>query len=301
MPVAIAFSLVDEVEQGGTIFSQAANPVPWITQASKNWMAEIPDNIPLNKLSIPGTHDTGALYGGRICETQGWTIKEQLDTGIRFFDIRCRRAGNVFAIHHGFCFQNIYFGGVMEDVANFLAKSPGETILMRVKEEHFPISGSDSFQKIWNRYLGKYGSLFMPDLGNRIPQLGEVRGKVVVLRNAAFEGFGIPYEGTVTDIQDYFRVYRSKTNYPRGPDSVSLRQKKKFVREYLTRAQGSSKIVLNFASGSTGLFPDTVARKTNVFVYDMIGRVTEPKTTGVVIMDFPGEKLVYRILKTNFV
>lgn len=149
--ITTAFSLIDEVAQTGNIFSDTASPKSWLITASQDWMAQLPDETPLNKLSIPGTHDTGALYGGRICETQSWTIKEQLNAGIRFFDIRCRRAGTVFAIHHGLCFQNIYFSNVMDDIAEFFANSPGETILMRVKEEHYPIAGSESFQKIWNR------------------------------------------------------------------------------------------------------------------------------------------------------
>lgn len=147
---------------------------------------------------------------------------------------------------------------------------------------------------------GDVCELFEPDLGNRIPQLGEARGKVVVLRNALFEGFGLPFDGASTDIQDYYKVYNTQNDNPFGPDTVSIHQKKDFIGQYLAKASTSSKLVLNFASGATGMFPDSVARRTNVFAYDAIGPVSESKTTGVLLMDFPGEKLVYRILKTNF-
>ncbi|CDF41273.1 unnamed protein product [Chondrus crispus] len=139
-------------------------------------MSQLPDDTPLHKVSIPGTHDTGALHGGRICETQRWTVAEQLRAGIRFLDIRCRRDGTSFAIHHGFCFQKMYFEDVLRDVSMFLASSPGETILMRVKEEYIPRAGSSSLQAIWDSYMDEFGTLFEQSALAGIPTLGSVRG-----------------------------------------------------------------------------------------------------------------------------
>ena len=45
-----------------------------------DWMKWVPDNTPLNILSVPGTHDTMSLYGGSIPETQDLDLFEQLDS-----------------------------------------------------------------------------------------------------------------------------------------------------------------------------------------------------------------------------
>ena len=58
---------------------------------SRNWLSELPDNVALRELSIPGAHDAatgsgfasssalGALFSGI---TQSLTLSEQWDAGI---------------------------------------------------------------------------------------------------------------------------------------------------------------------------------------------------------------------------
>ena len=47
-------------------------------------MAFIDDEESIAHLSIPGTHDTMALYGGDIAECQDWSLPKQLNEGIRY-------------------------------------------------------------------------------------------------------------------------------------------------------------------------------------------------------------------------
>ena len=51
-------------------------------------MKLLSDTLPVCKLSIPGTHDSGAIYGGCMLKTQDAGIFSQLELGIRAFDIR---------------------------------------------------------------------------------------------------------------------------------------------------------------------------------------------------------------------
>ena len=63
------------------------------------WMARLPDDAPLSGLTIPGTHDSGARFGGGApvvdfvtalwVQAQNWTVTQQLDAGVRFLDVRC--------------------------------------------------------------------------------------------------------------------------------------------------------------------------------------------------------------------
>ena len=83
-------------------------PETWLTTVGKEWMNEVPDSESLTKISIPGTHDTGtAEASGAYVQCQSWSVAEQLKAGIRYFDIRARRVGSVFAIHHGPYYANL--------------------------------------------------------------------------------------------------------------------------------------------------------------------------------------------------
>jgi hypothetical protein len=53
----------------------------------QDWMNHIPDSQYLHWMSIPGTHDTMALYGSDLIETQSVNLYSQLLAGIRVLDI----------------------------------------------------------------------------------------------------------------------------------------------------------------------------------------------------------------------
>ena len=57
-----------------TAFSQALN--------RNAWMKGLSDETPVCQLTIPATHDSGALLGGEALQTQDITIQEQLYTRI---------------------------------------------------------------------------------------------------------------------------------------------------------------------------------------------------------------------------
>ncbi|GKS68581.1 hypothetical protein W03_05850 [Nitrosomonas sp. PY1] len=48
------------------------------------------------------------------------------------------------------------------------------------------------------------------------------------------------------------------------------------------------------------MVPRDIARATNAAAYEKIGSYSGKKKVGVLIMDFPGEWVIYRTIKTNF-
>ena len=78
----------NENNKPGSFYAHKSNAESWVKQGTKNWMSMLPNSTKLKDVSIPGTHDLGARYGGDIVEAQSWTVKEQLNAGIRFLDIR---------------------------------------------------------------------------------------------------------------------------------------------------------------------------------------------------------------------
>lgn len=151
----------------------------------KNWMGAIGNNTIISRITIPGTHDSGALHESirGTAKCQSLTIAQQLDAGVRFLDVRCRHYNNTFEIHHGSVYQKINFDNVLNACWTFLQKNPTETIIMSVKDEHTASGNNRSYEQTFNSYVNKKRSGWY--LGGGLPKLGDVRGKIVLLRRFA--------------------------------------------------------------------------------------------------------------------
>ncbi|TKI86979.1 phosphatidylinositol-specific phospholipase C domain-containing protein, partial [Bacillus mycoides] len=231
------------------------------------------------------------------------------------------------------------FEDVLKETIQFLRSNPQETILMRLKEETDPESGSKSFEEIFKSYRDRNASYFwdpnsVPFSERNNPKLGDVRGKIVILQNfSASQEYGINYESLNT--QDNFEVSA-------GPDGMY--GKWNAVKNHLLNANknsNSSNIYLNHFSGTggaaalwnnyypwfiasgkenrdTGSNPLLIqAHTTNVwedFPRDTNGQVFYSgmntmgtdfiqqggiKHSGIIAADFPGPGLIDSIIKLN--
>ena len=280
---------------------------------TNGWMDKVSGSSKLSEINIPGTHDTCALYGGdlAICQTQ--SLREQLDSGIRFIDIRCRHIEDRFAIHHGVMFQHLMFGGGVRDVClSFLQAHPRETIIMSVKHEYDDANDTRSFEDTFRWYLEGNESMWY--LGDTIPTLDQVRGKIVLVRrfgaNSALgidaaswsdnATFSINNPGAILRIQDEYKV----------PTVFQISKKWDHVKSLLDQAQEGNleDWYLNFTSGtSAGAYPYTVAEGSpgieglNSHMYSYLDQVIS-KRIGTIIMDFPNKpitSLVEKIIASN--
>ncbi|MFE0461390.1 phosphatidylinositol-specific phospholipase C [Kitasatospora sp. NPDC058965] len=244
-----------------------------------DWLGALPDSAPLARLTLPGTHDTCSLYGGPITQTQTLSVPDQLTAGIRFLDIRCRAINGVFAIHHSQFFQNIFYGDVLNDCQAFLAQHPGETLLMRVKQEYSTVSDAD-FAAIFDDYQSRWPGLLWT--GNRIPALGEVRGRVVLLAdNGGLPG--IRWNGPLVDLED---------DYDIGTIFDFSSRKWPEVSAHLDAARAASdpqRLFLTFTSSSGwGLWPRQAADALNPRLAGYLAGLdrTARPVLGTVPMDF---------------
>ena len=83
---------------------------------SKEWMKEIAGSKYLSQLSIPGTHDSGALYsiGDLAGKCQDLSIAKQLDAGARLLDIRLDVSGGQLKVIHGIVDERDTFDNVVD-------------------------------------------------------------------------------------------------------------------------------------------------------------------------------------------
>ena len=192
-PNGIYYAVWDNVSQKLQILTEEqANNYPitsdnkyltnWI-QKFPSWMSHLKGIYTLDRYTIPGTHDSGTKNtGDGAAHTQNFGIYDQLQDGIRFLDIRLDGVtafDNELVVKHGciLCFLN--FSDVLNDCKTFLASNNRETIIMLVN------ASGCLFNDIASRfenYLAQdaYKNLFY--LGDTLPTLDQVRGKVVLFR-----------------------------------------------------------------------------------------------------------------------
>lgn len=173
----------------------------WITYSSyvdgPCWMKYVDDNKFLDELSIPGTHDSGTCSVDNDTEPQSSQVKCQQDyiptqllEGIRYFDIRLGK-GDDPGIDHGIFYllkkdgNYLHLSDVIGYFKTFLNENPTEALIMLVSrgnDEATDESVTTAFAKV----LDDNPKLFYTS--SRVPTLGEVRGKIVLLRRFGLDG-----------------------------------------------------------------------------------------------------------------
>ncbi|GIE84438.1 phosphatidylinositol-specific phospholipase C [Actinoplanes regularis] len=296
-----------------------------------DWMRPLPDGTSLAALSIPGTHETLSIHGGSWTQTQedfgdgAATLTAQLNAGIRMIDIRARvNSGNTFTIHHGATYQNANLDDVLARLGAFLAAHPGESVVMRLKQECTgelgsctDVSGQSAFQDIFDAYVARRPGLFWTpsvtrSAGAAMPTLGQIRGKVVLAvlngsRGGVIERYGLAqfagwHDGSSAYVQDEYNV----------PNVGAIATKRDQVRRFLdaTSAASPALMYVNFASGASVFAqPQQVAggawgvQGVDPFLLAYLNQGPEVHTpvvrTGALMLDFPGGGLIDKILSYN--
>lgn len=218
---------------------------------NEEWMKNINGEIKINKLSLPGTHNSLSFYGGDIPQTQSLSLKNQLKAGIRVFDIRCKAESNIFYIYHGFIYQHDNLDNVFKVMTDFLIKHPSETLLVSIKQEYSSVS-NETFTNIYYNYQQKFKDHIWTPFYD-IPKLKDARGKIIVLNRWVPAGI---MNNVGLDWSQYFNVlddYQLNTNW----DLYGKWQK---IKDKLTTIKvKENEFELTFLSGSGGSFPYFVA------------------------------------------
>lgn len=211
------------------------------------WMSFISDTKLITELTIPGTHNSGCIYDAPALpdttKTQSLSIAEQLNIGVRFFDIRCKIFNDKLVLFNGLVNQKLNLETVLEIFQKFLLMNSSETIIIELRDESYPLHNPQNFEYLFNKILKSYSELFF--LENRFPALKEVRGKVVLLRN--FEVNDITRKGI--DKKEKVRNYSIlKQNHYK---EQTTEQKWHYIKQFLFNAKKDSKTVfyMNYTSG----------------------------------------------------
>lgn len=274
--------------------------------SNSDWMGPLPDNTPLSGLSIPGTHDSMAVWGNldtpptptgltsditkvqqRFNESGPDSLAQQLRSGVRSIDIRTVvTTGEAndpvkppqLAIHHGAIYQKANFSDVLRVTADFLRNHPRETILMRLKLESGSEDDSDAFPAIVQKYrtTDPNGSILYEPTANGsasqpVPLLGSTRGKVVITalngkNGGTYSDYGINPDSV--KIQDDFEFSGS---------NASAQKFEKVTQQLQATADSANTNVLmvNYTSATSKILglPGTLENGPAGIAHDLNGRL----------------------------
>lgn len=252
------------------------------------WMAGVEDFRTLSLMTIPGTHDTMARYGGPEGKCQALTLNDQLKAGIRFLDLKVFRLFDTLYVMHGVMYQRSTFKEVLDTVKAFLSEFKTEAVLIRVQPESFD---QKSVNEMVQSLIGNDQHVWVT---SGMPNMGQIRGKIVFLQKSTFT-LGIPLVQTegkseVTNVND--------------KDNRIIKQ-----LNQANEACGGDNAVMTYTSGTGfgtffGMFltPKRVAEKVNPWLDQYMRQFYPNKPRpcfGIIAMDFPGIDLIQTVININ--
>lgn len=166
-----------------------------------DWLGMVKDDAKVCKLSIPGTHDTMTGMGfyqpvlnyvfNITAISQLSTLQEQMECGVRFFDLRpvvsidtlAKVASDklILRMAHGISEINVTFEQTLDQLQAYLKAHPTEFFIAKVQADN-GLENQSKWTVLLNKVLSmeKYRGLFVQNWRPGIT-VGEMRGKVLLL------------------------------------------------------------------------------------------------------------------------
>ena len=264
------------------------------------WMKDVNDSKIINEMSIPGTHDSGALHSifDVAGKCQDIDINTQLNIGVRFFDLRLQLVENDFKIVHSFVNQNLSFSSVMDDISSFIRKYDSEFILISLKKEASDINSSKEFKDALLEKLKNYEDVLSYDkvLPNTIK---EARGKIYIIDRYDLSVGINAYSGWLDSETFTINNLYVQDNYCINDINV---KKEDILSTIKYSNENNDKLVLNFTScyldyGFPPTYSGTSALIINPWLKTKIQNTND--RLGIIVADFIDKELAESIYKRN--
>jgi len=269
---------------------------------ASDWMADLDDAQPLSALTIPGTHDSGALYSiaDVAGKCQSLSIAEQLKAGVRFFDIRLQLRGEKLAVVHSFVDQMTDFADVLDDMTNFLRDHPTEFLLVSIKQDADAKHPTTTFAKAVEQMLSVDSMLVRTD--RTLPKtVADARGTMTVLARYADAAIGVPaYDGWQDNTSFAIGDFYVQDHY--AIDAITDKQQD-IMNAAAVAAEPSYALTLNYVScyltyGFPPLYAATPAKTLLPWLETYLSDHAEIR--GVILCDFMTSARCEQIWRCNF-
>jgi hypothetical protein len=279
--------------------------------SGNNWMKNLDDDLLITEITIPGTHDSAADHDHcaenqdchdviEFASTQTYDIKDQMDLGIRFFDVRLaydEHKDRAFEFHHGpyDLKQRLY--DAIEWATDFLKANPSEFLVWLIKQEHTK-ADADAFWMDLSSDLADRDITFYSK--KKILTVGEARGKVIVMARDKSSEYPQGYHVEWSDNTQYYQggdkdlTYVAEDHYklpyvPTSTKFVDIRRNL-FLARSCVGCGSPNTLFFTFLSGegdSAGKGPAHYAEYENfqTFVWLTENPPGGPRS-GIIAMDF---------------
>ncbi len=288
-------------QESGTVRAMTLNIGPAFS--SKYWMSmlDITPVTTLADITIPGTHDSATWKGSRASQCQKLTMRQQLEAGIRWFDLRLSVSGDDMLVYHGPESQDIYLAkDLLPVIKDFLATYSSETVIICVQNVSWSHQKSQ-FDPLLKKLL--IAGVSHNKLYDRphMPKLVDLAGCVVLMRQDAGATFGIMAQdwpdddsGVVNDPSGNFN-YSVQNVYKFGPDVLTAKwgQVHAQMERSVNKTDGTAWYV-NFTSASRAPITDPIdiaigsgPNSINYRLHSYLCQQAGPQLFGTVPIDFP--------------
>lgn len=274
-------------------------------------MKNIDDSKSLKDLNLPGTHDSSTRFCSfsLFSSCQNLSVSEQLEIGVRVLDIR---VGGKTAVHSFCVCKKSRFGkplavsDVIGDVYGFLDSNPTETVMLLYKMDRGK-SSADCFNFLYDDFIKLNPEKWY--LENRIPLLGEARGKIVLVRrtDSLLGDVGVDF----TSMPDQGGTKESSCGefFPNLSDSVTVQDRygllrsKKWCKAVKPLLDGGEKyagsFVLNYLStAGFPVIPRFNAKKINEKFSNY--SLKAGGKYGTLMFDFVTPEISKKVINSNF-
>ena len=279
------------------------------TNEGKNWMKNLSDDTLVTSLSLPGSHDSGALHsiGDLSGKCQDLSIYDQLNAGIRFFDIRLVQRNNELKVIHGIVDQKLDFSSVLNDFESFLKENPSEGLIVSIKKESDAKNTSATFDESLTQSLKDYSSIW--DLSGNIPlKVSSLRGKIFLISRYEDSSIGLKaYNGWLdpedSSTSNTFDIETSNLHVQDHYKMKDINIKKEEISKCFKYSNSfKDKLTLNFTSCYfLNDFPPSYAATTAKIINNWLpSEIEKYDNLGIVISDFITSSLTKKIYMRNF-
>lgn len=146
-----------------------------------DWMGLLGDDTPLSLLTIPGTHDSAAFTNSfPFIATQKMNFVDQLNVGIRYFDLRCGVRDNIAEMVHGVSYLGLTLVSVLETMYAWLAVNTSEALIVQIKQDRQSERSTVDFAQAILAVLEQRPERWRT--ANTMPLLGALRGRIQLFR-----------------------------------------------------------------------------------------------------------------------
>ncbi|MEQ4675219.1 phosphatidylinositol-specific phospholipase C domain-containing protein [Providencia vermicola] len=269
-----------------------------------DWLKYVADELSVTDLLIPGTHDAiTSTCDLPYYQTQTLSLVEQLNCGVRFFDLRLTRNLN---IAHREWHSDIMAEDLLHCFISFLDTHPTEFVILRIQNANEKKDDFEAYKQALIPFIEPYlKHLLLPELIDentfKWPSVKQLRGKILVIECA-------PPELHVSTLEDGTRWAH---NWHQNPlillqDNWNGPEVQEKIDDILALIHGDDdsndqQLVLNHISATNGHLgsPIAYADIINPIIRDKLVTLDQATPKGILIFDFIDEDLAKKTIKVN--